>query len=355
MRLWATMARLIGFTPRLYGLTLGLQIARLSMVLVPGLVVRELFNALTTDHGLSTPFSTAFWLLVTLLVVVAIVRVTTVLTAIFVEYTTTFYSTALLRKNLFTHLLDAATAAPRAPAPAYAPGDIVGRLEADTRIISEYLRALTLVIGTAAGAILAVIIMARIAPLITVAVLVPLILFGVVVHVAGGSLGRLRRVKRTADSRISTFLAEVFNAVQAVKVNTAEERIVGHLRALNAGRREAALREVIFQDVILSGFENVSALFIGVILLLVGRSMRAGTFTVGDFALFAAYVVPVADFTVRFGENLASYQQVKVSWERLHQLLAHTAPGVPLGMLVKHGPVYMRGALPEVPFPAKDD
>ncbi len=340
MKLWAVIGRLIAFTPGLYALTLVLQVIRVSLVLVPGFIVRDIFNVLTGDSRVSSPFNTGFWLLIALLVVTAVMRVAIVLTAIFVEFTTSFYSSSLLRKNLFSHLVNVHSDALR-----YAPGDHVSRLEADTRMIAEYLRALTMVIGTGVGALIAVVIMAQINGLMTLAVLVPLILVGVGVQIASRNLGTLRRVKRTADSGISTFLAEIFGAVQAVKVSTAEARVIAQLHTMSASRRNAALREVMFQDLILSGFENVNAICVGVILLLAGRAIRAGTFTVGDFALFVAYLTPISDFTMRLGENLSAYQQVKISWERLQELV----PGQPLRKLVRHGPVYLAGALPPVP------
>lgn len=340
MKLWRIIGRLIHFTPGLYALTLVLQVIRVSLVLVPGFIVRELFNVLTGDSRVSSPFSTGFWLLIALLVVTAIMRVVIVLTAIFVEFTTSFYSSALLRKNLFSYLINVDSDALR-----YAPGDQVSRLEADTRMVAEYLRALTMVIGTAMGALVAVVIMAQINVPMTLAVLVPLILVGIGVQIASANLGTLRRAKRTADSSISTFLTEMFGAVQAIKVSTAEARVIAQLRTLSASRRNAALREVMFQDLILAGFENVNAICVGVLLLLAGRAMRAGTFTVGDFALFVAYVTPISDFTMRLGENLSAYQQVKISWERLHELV----PGQPRHTLVRHGPVYLTGALPPVP------
>src|SRR6185503_5653264 len=91
-------------------------------------------------------------------------------------------------------------------------------------------------------------------------------------------------------------------------------------------RRKAALSENIFQDVVMvSMFENMKTLVTGVILLLAGQAMRSGSFTVGDFALFVAFLLPVTDFSVQFGRNLALYQQVKVSWERLQQAAGATA------------------------------
>lgn len=347
MSTWRLVWHLIRFSPGLYLLSFVLQILRLSLLLVPGLLFRELFNVLTTGTETAESFTPWFWLLVALLVVAAVVRLAILLSAIFVEYTASFYSAALLRKNLFSYLLDV----PNIWTLPFPPGDIVSRLEGDTRLIAEYVRALFFLAGTAAGALLAFWIMIRINPLITVIVFVPVILIGLMVNLASARLGRLRRARRRVDSRVGTFLAELFGAVQAVKVNTAENLVTGHFRHINAQRREAVLRENLFQDILLSGFENVRHLFIGVILLLVGRLMSEGSFTVGDFALFVAYLIPMADFTVQFGQNLAGYQQVKISWERLVQLLQ----GEPVTAILHIGPIYLRGSFPKVPYLPKSE
>jgi ATP-binding cassette subfamily B protein len=77
--------------------------------------------------------------------------------------------------------------------------------------------------------------------------------------------------------------------------------------------------------------------------------MRAGTFTVGDFALFVYYLGWISEFTAMFGIVLTRYRQAGVSFERMVTLLQ----GAPPQSLVAHGPVYMRDALPDIPVPPR--
>jgi ATP-binding cassette subfamily B protein len=79
--------------------------------------------------------------------------------------------------------------------------------------------------------------------------------------------------------------------------------------------------------------------------------MRQGTFTVGDFALFVFYLGFVTEMTGMFGGFLAWYRQVGVSFDRMVRLLQ----GGPPEQLVRHGPVYMRGPYPEVPYVPKTE
>ena len=71
----------------------------------------------------------------------------------------------------------------------------------------------------------------------------------------------------------------------------------------------------------------------------------------GDFALFVFYLGFVTEFTGMLGGFWAWYKQVGVSLGRMVKLLQ----GEPPETLVEHGPVYMRGDLPEVPYVAKTD
>ncbi len=114
-------------------------------------------------------------------------------------------------------------------------------------------------------------------------------------------------------------------------------------------RRQTGLKDRLFTELLSSVFRNTATIGTGVILLLSAQGMRAGTFTVGDFALFVYYLGVVTGFTGLIGERWAWYKQVGVSVDRLLVLL----PDAPPETLVKHSQVYMRGELPEVPYVPK--
>jgi ATP-binding cassette subfamily B protein len=85
-----------------------------------------------------------------------------------------------------------------------------------------------------------------------------------------------------------------------------------------------------------------------VILLLAAGSLRSGSFTVGDFALFVSYLGWLAVVTGMFGTYLTQYRQMGVSLGRLVELLQ----GAPPHTLVAHEPVYLWGPGPALPAPA---
>jgi len=80
------------------------------------------------------------------------------------------------------------------------------------------------------------------------------------------------------------------------------------------------------------------------VLILAGQSMRLGTFTVGDFALFVYYLGLVTGAMETIGNFSARMKQAGVSVQRLAELV----PGDPHELLVRHTPVYLHGPLPDI-------
>jgi ATP-binding cassette subfamily B protein len=74
------------------------------------------------------------------------------------------------------------------------------------------------------------------------------------------------------------------------KVAGAETSVLAEFDALNEERRISTVRDKVFTEAMWSIFFNTSQLGGGIILLLAASQMRAGTFTVGDFALFVVYL-----------------------------------------------------------------
>ena len=137
----------------------------------------------------------------------------------------------------------------------------------------------------------------------------------------------------------------------AIKVGGAEEGAVRHFRRLSETRRRAALKDRLCTELMDSFNMNTVNLGIGIVLILAAQSMRNGTFTVGDFSLFASYIGWLTGFPRWMGRLLARHKQTTVSIERMARLLERGSPEA----LVTHHPVYLEGAYPEVPYTPKQD
>jgi ATP-binding cassette subfamily B protein len=90
----------------------------------------------------------------------------------------------------------------------------------------------------------------------------------------------------------------------------------------------------------------------GIVLLLVAPAMRSGQFTVGDLALFTAYVGWLAGLPRRVGRTMYRLRQTSVASGRLVRLLAEHEDEHDL---VAHNPIYLRQPAPPAPPPAPID
>ena len=87
------------------------------------------------------------------------------------------------------------------------------------------------------------------------------------------------------------------------------------------------------------------------ILILVAEQMKAGAFTVGDFALFVTYIGDVARSGSLIGTTMAQHQRAAVSFSRMEQ----TVEEMPKENLVKHTPVYLREEQPPLVTPQRTE
>ncbi|HOQ98984.1 MAG TPA: ABC transporter ATP-binding protein [Anaerolineae bacterium] len=337
MKTWQYLWRLVRFRPWVYLLAMTIETLHVLAEMAPGPLARLFFNWL----GGPGPVSSLWW-------IVALVAATYLAHAAFYSggaFTmTTFRLTAgaLMRKNLLQRILSL----PGARALPYSPGEAVSRFIGDVDEVTEYMWWLGVLFGLVIFSAIALVVMLRIDALITSVVFVPLLAIMAIANSASRRFQRYRQASRRATGHVIGFLGETFGGVQAIKIANAEDRVVGHFHALNEVRRKATVRDRLFHQVFHSIFWNTVNLGTGAILMLAAGAMRAGTFTVGDFALFVFYLEYLTDTMAFVGEMMARYRQSGVSFERMLGLMQGAEPGT----LVAHGPVYMRGALPEVPF-----
>jgi ATP-binding cassette subfamily B protein len=342
MKTWQYLWRLACYRPGIHWLTVVCFIVGNCLFgLAPPLIVREIFDTLTGDAQVSL----GIWGLIALMMVLPAAAVTLRYSTIVLLITRFNTMYALVRGNLFRNILQH----PGARAIPHSPGEAVSRFRDDLHNIQGFWDAADSLIGSTVFAVIALIIMVRINAFITLVAFLPLAGVTALGNIARNRIGIYRQAMRKATGRVTGSLGEMFGAVQAVKVADAEERVINHLRRLGEGRRRAAIKDRVFNELLWSIFSNIGDLGTGVILILIGQSMRAGTFTVGDFALFVFFLNWISVLTGTFGMFLSAYRQVGVSFGRMVELLQ----GAPPETLVKHGPIYFRGALPDVPYISK--
>lgn len=345
MKTWQLLWRLLAYRP---WLALACLVSWILISLVPvtlGLVARSLFDALSG----SAPATVGLWWLVVLPLVVQGGRLLVTWVSTPLNVIQRFSVSALLSKNLFGHLLTR----PGARALATTPGEAISRFRDDVDEVSTFVSMMRLisVTGEALTVLVVLTLMLRINAFVAGAAVLPLLAVVLLAQAATGRINRYRDRSRATTGRVTGALGEIFGMVQAIKLAGAEESVAEHVRRLGDSRRVETVRDSLFGEILRSVFFNTANLGTGLVLLLAAGSMRAGTFTVGDFALFAAYLSRIALFTGTAGELLARYRHARVSLERMRALMA----GAPAQALVAHTPVHLDGPLPEPGHPRQTE
>jgi ABC-type multidrug transport system fused ATPase/permease subunit len=332
--------------------TYGIIMAGYLLPLLPGLIVRAFFDALTG----AAPAGLGVWELAALMLAAGVAQVAHAVGNSVAENGVNLLHATLVQRNLLEHILEVPAGGQRAAgdpraggATPQSPGEAVSRFRDDAAVVTRFVAWMADPIGQVALVVVTVAVLASINPLLTLAVFLPLATVLLLIQLATERIQRYRRANQEAIGGVTDLLGEIFGAVNAVKVAGAEARVVDHLRARNEARRKAALAEVLFTQVLGSISWNAGHLATGLVLLLAGQAMRAGRFTVGDFALFVSYLGHLAQSTGLFSELARQYKQQGVSYQRLFALLQ----GAPPQRLVDHHPLYLRGPLPDTPHTRK--
>ncbi len=343
MKTYQYMWRMIRYRPWLYSLNALIWITIRVLPLVPGLIAQQFFNLLPKEAHLTR----TLWTLIAFLVVTALARVVLYFAGGLVDNLHRFSMANILRRNLLERILER----PGARAVPDSPGEAISRFRDDAEQAEDAVSWTLDNMGDLLFAITAVIIMLRIDVLITLLVFVPLIGVIATVQSVSNRLEKYRRASRKATGRITSAIGEIFGAVQAIQVSTAEPYVVAHFQKLNEQRRVAMLRDTVLTQVLHSAFANIVDLGTGFILILAAQAILAKQLGIGDLALFIYYLAFATESTHSFGVFLAHYKQTKVAFQRMDRLLQ----GAPTEQLVAHKPLYLTKPIPALTVPVKTD
>lgn len=347
---WQLLWHLMRYQPRLYIIDSLFWIFIEGLPAVPGLIIREFFNALTGSSQLG--FSP--WTLIALFLATGLGRIVFIFAGRLTKSQLRFSVSALLRRNFLECLLTRPGAHPlkadRETSQTMSPGALISYFRDDTDQIEDTVAGVSEIAGSGLFALGSIVILLRVNVQITLCVFLPLIGMVAVVQHAQTRIKQYRRAGRQATEQVTGFVGEMFTAVQAIQVAGAETAVLNQFRSLNDRRRQMMVRDRLLTALLESVFQNLVSIGTGLILILASQSMQTGgeRLTVGDFALFIYYLSFVTSFFSFFGEFMASYKQTEVSFERMAALLQ----GAPAAKLVRHNPLYINnlwGRKPKLP------
>ena len=318
LKTWPFNGALMRREPLVFAIHCVFQALFLGLPVALGLIEKTVFDTLSG----AAPAAVGLWTLIALYVAVGLARLACSFAAIWGDVTFRYRVGGWLRHNMLAALLRRPGALPMP----VSTGEAISRYRDDVGEVSDFPTWLPAVAGEAIAFALAVIIMARINLLITLVIFVPLFGLVWVIRLVWARFMRAQEAEREAVDHVTGFIGELFGAVQAVKVAGAEEAVLDHYDALNATRGRASLRVHLIYGIFFAFADVAGIVGIGVVLLLAGRALAAGSFSVGDFALFVYYMWFTTRLPSTIGGFIGDYNQQSVAIRRLTELLPDEPP-----------------------------
>ncbi len=339
MRMRQSLWRMITYRPGLYTWDILAWITIFMAELGAGYIAKLFFDWVT-DSG---PAGFTLWSIIALVVAGGVVRILTILAGALLDIRHRYTMGSLLHRNLLGSILSR----PGAESLNRSTGETLNTLRDDTMVIEDTISWLIDQVGFTVYAGVALAILLAIDARVTAVVVLPLLVVIVAARLVAKHIQRFRRASREATERVTGAIGEAMEGVQTIQLARAEKHVLGHIRELNKERLHATVRDRLLSQSFHSFFWNAATLCKGLIMLAAASSLRAGTFTVGDFALFVIYVGVLAEFVAVIGDFMMHLKQGAVSFERMAELAVDAAS------VVAHEPIHLHGPLPEVRTPQR--
>ncbi len=314
--------------------------------LAAGLITREIFNQLQGTAGWN--ISINIWVLVLLVLPITLtMRLIGDFIFVFTMWIFILMSRVLFRKNM----LDGIFKKPGAVALPDSPGEAISRFRGDVEETMWFVYHLTALISLGLFTGLSFFIMQSINWEITLFVSIPLVIMMVMVFFTRPIFTKLRKQRRKAAGAVTRTIGEIFRSVQAIKVATAEDKILNYFERINDKRRIAEVKDEFFHRLLHSIYNTAIYLCIGIILLLVGSNLQNNLFSVGDLAFFVGILGSMGEFIWDIGDIVPRYVRTKVSLGRMFKLIRSEDEDVTGLDLAKHGEIYIEEPYPSIQMP----
>lgn len=331
--------KLIRYRPWLYAADIAAWIVILLLELGVGYVAKLFFDSLAG----ASPAGLTMWSILALVLGVGMARVISILIGALFDIRHRFSMETLMRRNLLAGVL----ARPGADATSGPTGEALNTFRDDVLIVTDLLSWLIDQTSFVSYAIVALVILIRIDARVTAITVIPLLGVVLAARAVSKHIRRFREASRKATERVTGAIGEAMEGVQTVQLAGAQEHVTAHIKELNRERLRTTIRDRLLSQSFHSFFWNAATLCTGLILLAAAEGLRAGTFTVGDFAVFVIYVGVLTEAVAATGDFMIHFKQAGVSLDRMHRLIRD-----PRGeRTFAHVPIYLSGELPPIPQP----
>jgi ATP-binding cassette subfamily B protein len=239
--------------------------------------------------------------------------------AIWFTRTWTFVQ-SLLRLNLLRAQL--ASGGDEAGPPVASPAGALSHFRDDTQDVMWFIDGWLDLLGAVLFTVAAAVVLAAIDPWATAVVAVPMVAVGIVTQALDRRIKAYRMADREATGALTGFLGDALAAVLTVQLNDAGDRVLTRVRARVDARRRTAVRDRVLEDGLVAFGSSTTDVGLALVLLVAAGSLRSGAMTVGELAVFSAYVVYLGFLPRTVGHTLARRRQAAVAFERMRRLVA---------------------------------
>lgn len=342
---WRLNWQMIRYQWRAYSLHFFFCILVFAEQLAPGLIVKAIFDRLTGASASSAEQLLGINILWWLIILYLLIELARLVISIGYEWfgmTFRLLNLSMLSSNIFAAILRRRGDQPLP----VSSGEALNRFRyhGDMGEVTDFPTWIPDQVSKWIAAIVAVVIIARINLTITLVIFLPLVGVMFLTRLFWGRMLVYYQRSREAEDAVTGFLGESFGSVQAVKVAGAEAAVAGRLSGLNERRRGIELRLSLFRGLLHALNESVVNFGIGVMLLMAGAAISAGSFSVGDFALFVSYLAFTTQVPSELGTFYGDYKTQAVSIERMLELVR---PQPPETLTAAAQPVEERAQPPE--------
>lgn len=155
---------------------------------------------------------------------------------------------------------------------------------------------------------------------LTLILFLPLFVIAFVANIMSNRIINHRRKSRKGSALVSSHLGDLFNNIQAIKVQGAEEASIKRLEEYGEIRRKAMVKDSLIQELLWNMSNNISGIGTAIILIVSAAKIRNGSFTPSGFVIFNYYIYHVVSFFEWVGRQASRFQQSTVSRERMLEM-----------------------------------
>jgi len=331
------------FMPKLFFLVWLQSFLFFITPLFGALIVREIFNILEANNF----FTTDIWILIIIFFVNNVLQIFFDVTWVILQNRFFLSNRLLLRKNMMEGLYSQYGAL----SPAFAAGEAISRFRQDASEAAYFPIAIADLSNFCLFGIIAVFLMLQINVEVTFFVFLPFIFVIIFVNSLRKKVVYYRNEHRKATGEVTSTIREIFTSIQSIQVNTAEENILKHFEGINNKRAIAGINDEFFGGLLRALRTFIVVLATGIMFILIREPMFAGTFHIGDFALFQYLLGWITAFINYIGESIARYHRTKVAYQRMITFMVSDEQNIPRDNIVKRQELFLKEPFPEIVVP----